>query len=76
MQKIELARVAGPFDQIPMHKFRYRHSNFLHIGIVDKKDGGWRFIRYLSFHERIVLMMSLTKIIARFIKHRLIKFLK
>lgn len=71
MQKIELARVAGPFDQIPMHTFRLSH-----IGIVDKKDGSWRLIHYLSFHERIVLMMSLTKIIARFIKHRLIKFLK
>lgn len=49
MQKIELARVAGPFDQIPsMHKFRLSP-----IGIVYKKDGGWRLIHYLLFHERI-----------------------
>ena len=34
MQKIELGRVAGPFDQIPMHKFRLSP-----IVIVDKKDG-------------------------------------
>lgn len=45
-KEIELGRVAGPFDQVPMHNFRLSP-----IGIVAKKDGGWRLIHHLSFPE-------------------------
>ena len=45
-KEIALGRVAGPFDQVSLQNFRMSP-----IGIVPKKDGGWRLIHHLSFPE-------------------------
>lgn len=66
-----IGRVAGPFDQVPMHYFR-----FSPIGIVAKKRRG------LCFNTPIIIslvgnsVISLTHIIVRFITHGLMRLLK
>lgn len=43
-EEISLGRIAGPFDVEPLFNLR-----FSPIGVVAKKDGGWRFIHHLSY---------------------------
>lgn len=42
-KEISLGRIAGPFDTEPLFNLRLSP-----IGVVAKKDGGWRLIHHLT----------------------------